>query len=74
MWKKPMTSVAHCRESTAHIMFRDTAERPYFLRNVIRKPKPMKIITWTSWNTDWERVKILEERNRTRREPSIFAR
>jgi len=37
-----------------------TAEKPisdhwsvhdYLLRNVMRKPKPMKIITCTSWNT-----------------------
>ena len=28
---------------------RDTAESPYFLRNVIRKPNPTNIITWTSW-------------------------
>ena len=33
------------------IMLRETADSPYFLRKVIRKPKPMKIITWTSWNT-----------------------
>ena len=29
-------------------MFRETAESPYLFKNVIRNPKPMKIITWTS--------------------------
>ena len=33
------------------IRLRDTAESPYFFRNVIRNPKPIKIITWTSWKT-----------------------
>ena len=32
-------------------MFRDTALNPYFFKKVIKKPKPMKIMTWTSWNT-----------------------
>ena len=47
-----MTRVAHCSDITAHIMLSETAESPYFLRKVMRKPKPMKIITWTSWNTE----------------------
>lgn len=34
------------------IRLRDTADNPYFLRKVIRNPNPMKIITWTSWNTE----------------------
>ena len=38
-------------EMTAMSMLSETAERPYFFRKVIRKPKPMKIITCTSWNT-----------------------
>ena len=32
----------------------DTAPNPYFFKNVIRKPKPMKIITCTSWNAKEE--------------------
>jgi len=47
-WKKPIVRVAHWRQTTAQSMFRETALRPYFFRNVIRKPKPMKIITCTS--------------------------
>ena len=30
----------------------ETADSPYFFRNVIKNPKPIKIITWTSWNTE----------------------
>ena len=47
----------------AQIMFRDTAERPYFFRKVIRKPKPMNIMTWTSWNTEAERKVLAREIN-----------
>ena len=32
----------------------ETADSPYFFRNVIKNPKPIKIITWTSWNTEKE--------------------
>ena len=47
-------------ESAEMSMLSDTADRPYFFRKVIRKPNPMKIITWTSWNTAYNRlVKIL---------------
>ena len=38
----------------AHIMLSETALSPYFFRKVIKKPKPMKIMTWTSWNTETE--------------------
>ena len=48
------TSMARAERS----MLRETADRPYFFRKVIRKPKPRKIITWTSWNTDTRRVVI----------------
>ena len=37
---------------------RDTAERPYFLRKVIRNPNPRKIITCTSWNTEKKKLLI----------------
>ena len=39
---------------TAMSMLSETAESPYFLRKVMRKPNPMKIITCTSWNTEEE--------------------
>ena len=40
-----MTRVAHWRQTTAQSMFRETALNPYFFRKVMRKPKPMNIIT-----------------------------
>ena len=43
-------------EMTAMSMLSETAERPYFLRKVMRKPNPMKIITCTSWNTEGGRA------------------
>merc|ERR1719239_5330 len=49
-WKKPYTRVNTSMATAERSMLRETAERPYLFRNVIRKPKPMKIITWTSWN------------------------
>ena len=32
-------------------MLSDKADKPYFLRKVIRNPMPRNIMTWTSWNT-----------------------
>ena len=49
--KNPKTSVKTSIARAEHIRLRETAERPYFFRKVIRKPNPMKIMTWTSWNT-----------------------
>ena len=34
---------------------RPTALRPYLFKNIIRKPKPIKIMTCTSWNTAKEK-------------------
>ena len=51
------TSMARAERS----MLRETADRPYFFRKVIRKPKPRKIITCTSWNTEeGDYVKLVE--------------
>lgn len=48
-WKNPCISVAHCREKAAMRKLNPTLLNPYRCRNVIRNPKPTKIITWTSW-------------------------
>ena len=45
----------------------ETADSPYFFRNVIKNPKPIKIITWTSWNTEKEEC-ITEGPSAIRRE------
>ncbi len=63
--RKPPKSIAHCRTNAATNMFKPIAPNPYFLRNVIRKPKPMNIITCTSWNTgnteNGEKVTFIEQ-------------
>lgn len=51
-WKKPCIRVAHCREKAAIRKLKPTLPKPYFCRKVMRKPKPMKIITWTSWKPE----------------------
>lgn len=38
----------HCRPKAARSKLMPTLLNPYLLRKVIRKPKPMKIMTWTS--------------------------
>ena len=38
--------------SRKQTVLRDTAVRPYFFKKVIKNPNPIKIITWTSWNTE----------------------
>ena len=50
-WKNPFTRMAHWMDRLAIRKLNPTAPNPYFFRKVMRKPKPMKIITWTSWNT-----------------------
>ena len=50
-WKNPWTNVKISIANAEQIRFKDTADNPYFFKNVIRNPKPMKIMTWTSWNT-----------------------
>lgn len=44
-------STAHCTTRAAMNRVNPVALYPYFRRKVIRKPKPMKIITWMSWNS-----------------------
>ena len=44
-WKKPLTRTAHSMVTAEHNMLRETAERPYFFRKVIKKPKPIKILS-----------------------------
>ena len=51
MCKKPLNSMCHWSTKAAMTMLSPTAENPYRRRNVMRNPKPMKIITCTSWNT-----------------------
>lgn len=41
----------HCRPKAARSRLTPTLLNPYRFRKVMRKPKPMKIMTWTSWNT-----------------------
>lgn len=41
----------HCRPKAARSKLMPTLLNPYLLRKVIRNPKPMKIMTCTSWNT-----------------------
>lgn len=43
-----------------------TALNPYFLRNVIKNPKPTNIITWISWNTE------MRKKTKIQLEHSIF--
>ena len=45
------TRTCHWMQKAAMSMLRERAERPYFFRKVIRKPKPTKIITCTSWKS-----------------------
>ena len=40
--------MVHWIEKADINMFNEMADSPYLFRNVIRNPKPMKIITWTS--------------------------
>ena len=51
-WKNPETRMKTSITKAAHKRFKETAERLYFLRKVIKNPIPRKIMTWTSWNTE----------------------
>lgn len=48
---RPCVRRPHCRPKAARSKLKPTLLKPYLFRNVIRNPKPMKIMTWTSWNT-----------------------
>lgn len=48
----------HCRPKAARSKLTPTLLNPYLFRKVIRKPKPMKIMTWTSWNTAGRRREV----------------
>lgn len=53
-WSKcqmPCMRRPHCRPKAARSRLTPTLLNPYRFRKVMRKPKPMKIMTWTSWNT-----------------------
>lgn len=53
-WSKcqmPCMRKPHCRPKAARSRLMPTLLNPYRFRKVMRKPKPMKIMTWTSWNT-----------------------
>lgn len=54
----PCMRSPHCKPKAASSRLTPTLLNPYFLRNVMRKPKPMKIITWTSWNTGHTRGEV----------------
>ncbi|TNN76160.1 hypothetical protein EYF80_013691 [Liparis tanakae] len=49
--QRPCMRRPHCRPKAARSKLMPTLLNPYLFRNVIRNPKPMKIMTWTSWNT-----------------------
>lgn len=44
-----LTMMAHCAQKDARRRLMLTAEYPYRFKNVIKNPKPMQIITCTSW-------------------------
>lgn len=48
----------HCRPKAARSKLTPTLLNPYLFRKVIRNPKPMKIMTWTSWNTGGKRREV----------------
>lgn len=48
---KPCMRRPHCSPKAARSRLMPTLLNPYRLRKVMRNPNPMKIMTWTSWNT-----------------------
>lgn len=48
MCHSPCMRRPHCRPKAARSRLMPTLLNPYLFRKVIRKPKPMKIMTWTS--------------------------
>ena len=49
--RNPPANVAHCNTNDATRKLKPRLLNPYFFKNVIKNPKPMNIITCTSWNT-----------------------
>ena len=39
-------------DGTEDSLMESRPDETHLFKNVMRKPKPMKIITWTSWNTE----------------------
>ena len=70
MCQKPCMSRPHCRPKAAKSRLTPTLLKPYLFRKVIRKPNPMKIITWTSWNTGDRREARTVQGHLTERSPS----
>lgn len=58
MCQKPCMRRPHCSPKAASSRLTPTLLKPYRLRNVMRNPKPMKIMTWTSWNTERTRGEV----------------
>lgn len=56
--QKPCMRRPHCRPKAARSRLTPTLLNPYRFRKVMRKPKPMKIMTWTSWNTAERRGEV----------------
>lgn len=61
-WNQPCISSAHWRPKEAMRKLKPTPPKLYRLRNVMRKPNPTNIITWTSWKPN--RKMWLEEQYR----------
>lgn len=61
-WNQPCISSAHWRPKAAMRKLKPTPPKLYRLRNVMRKPNPTNIITWTSWKPN--RKMWLEEQYR----------
>eukprot|EP00754_Rhynchopus_humris_P032166 Rhum_TRINITY_DN15381_c7_g1::Rhum_TRINITY_DN15381_c7_g1_i1::g.154758::m.154758 len=55
--QKPNTRIVHCSMKAAISMLNATAVSEYLRMNVIRKPKPMNTITWTSCQNGYRRAR-----------------
>jgi len=49
--QNPVERTPHWRAHAEMIQLKARADQDEVLTKVIKKPKPMKIITWTSWKT-----------------------
>lgn len=58
--KNPLMIIAHCITNEAQNRFKPVALYPNRFKNVIKKAKPMKIITWISWKSARDKQKLIK--------------